>query len=266
MKRLLLVPPWLPTPDNLRLQHTTRRLDRIIYGLIDERRNSPEARDDLLSMLLHAQDEDDGTGMTDKQLRDEVMTLFLAGHETTALALTWAWYLLAQYPDIEAKLADELQAALNGRAPTVADRARLPYTEQVALEVMRLYPPAWAVSREVVQECAIGGHRIPPNTIVLVSQWVMHRDPRYYEEPDRFNPDRWANDFARRLPKYAYFPFGGGPRVCIGNTFAMMEMTLLLAAIAPQFRFRLVPSQTIKLQPAITLRPEQGIRMTLCRR
>jgi cytochrome P450 len=266
MKRLFLVPPWLPTPDNLRLRHITRRLDGIIYGLIDERRNSPEERDDLLSMLLHAQDEDDGTGMTDRQLRDEVMTLFLAGHETTALALSWAWYLLAQHPEIEAKLADELRSVLNGRPPTVADRASLPYTERVALEVMRLYPPAWAVSREVVQECEIGGRRIPPGTIVLVCQWAMHRDPRYYDEPDSFNPDRWANDFARRLPKYAYFPFGGGPRVCIGNTFAMMEMTLLLAAIAPQFRFRLVPNQTIKLQPAITLRPEQGIRMTICRR
>jgi cytochrome P450 len=239
------------------------QLDEVIHGIIRQRRAAEAGGGDLLSILLRARDAEDGRGMTDRQLRDEVMTLFLAGHETTANALAWAWYLLATHPQAEAQLLADLGAVLAGRTPTVADLPRLGCAERVILEAMRLYPPAYLVGREALEDCTVGGHRVPRGTTVFMSQWVLHRDPRFFEAPDEFRPQRWADGLAQRLPKCAYFPFGAGPRVCIGNTFAMMEATLILATLAPAFRFALVPGQAVKPWPSVTLRPADGINVVL---
>jgi cytochrome P450 len=260
---LVPLPLWLPTPGNLRMRRAVRRLDEVLYRFIRERRQAGGDRGDLLSILLHARDEDDKTGMTDKQVRDEAMTLFLAGHETTALALSWAWYLLATHPAAEAALADEVRAVLGGRPATVADLPRLRTTEHVVLEAMRLYPPAYVIGREATAEVIIGGYRVPRGRTVLMSQWVVHRDPRFFERPEEFLPQRWADDLAARLPKYAYFPFGGGPRVCIGNTFALMEAVLILATVAQRYRFTLKPGCTVTPWPTFTLRPLPGIPTVL---
>jgi cytochrome P450 len=265
MQNPIILPEWVPTPTSLRLRRAVRRLDAIVYRMIEERRRRREERDDLLSLLLHAQDED-GSRMTNQQLRDETMTLFLAGHETTALALTWTWYLLAQHPEVEARLVDELERVVGGRTPTVADMSRLRYTERVIQEVMRLYPPVYAIGREAVQDCVIGGYHVPAGTTLLMSQWVMHRHPRYFPAPEVFNPDRWTEEHAKRLPKYAYFPFGGGPRVCIGNTFAMLEAVLVLATLAPKVHFSLLPGHPVRPRPLVTLRPEYGIKGIITRR
>jgi cytochrome P450 len=260
------LPDWVPTPNNVRLRRAIRRLDEVLYQIIDRRRASTEDRGDLLSLLLHAQDEDDGSHMTDRQLRDEAMTLFLASHETTALALSWTWYLLAQHPEVEAELEAELEAVLGGRTPAVADLPRLAYTERVVMESMRLYPPAYGLGREASRDCEIGGYPVPAGRTVFMYQWIVHRDPRFYDQPNEFLPNRWANGLAQRLPRFAYFPFGGGPRQCIGNTFAMMEAVLVLATIAQKFRVRLVPGHAVTLWPTITLRPRNGIKAVLTRR
>ena len=262
---LALLPAWLPTPGNVRLRKAVRRLDRIIDGIISRRRAGGARRDDLLALLLQAREEDPGR-MTDRLLRDEALTFLLAGHDTTALALSWTWYLLAQHPEAEAKLLAELRAVLGGRAPTVADLPRLRYTEQVLSEALRLYPPSWALARVALRDCDIGGQRVAAGTILLMSQWVMHRDPRYFEGPEAFDPDRWAGDLSTRLPRCAYFPFGAGPRLCIGNTFALMEASLLLATIAQQFRLTPVPGHRVTPRPDIVLRPECGVQMVLHRR
>jgi cytochrome P450 len=199
--------------------------------------------------------------MTDQQLRDEVMTLFLAGHETTALALSWSWYLLAQHPEVESKLAKELKAILDGRSPTVADLQRLSYTEMIIRESMRLYPPAWVLGREAIRGFEMNGASIPGGAQLMISPWLMHRDPRYFDQPETFRPERWANEQMKQLPKYAYFPFGGGPRLCIGNSFAMMEATLILATVAQRFHFELAPNQRVLPLPSITLRPKNGVRV-----
>jgi cytochrome P450 len=254
-----LPPPiWLPTPGNLRLRRAVRRLDAILFGFIRQRRAQPSDRGDLLSLLLAARDEA-GSGMTDRQVRDEAMTLFLAGHETTGLVLSWSWYLLAQNADVEEKLAAEVRQVLGEREPAVDDCPRLKYAEMVALEAMRLYPPAYVVGREALVDCAIGGFRVPRGTTLLMSQWVMQRDPRFFAEPERFRPERWSEEAIKTLPKFAYFPFGGGPRLCIGNTFAMMEMVLVLAAIVQRFHFRLQPGAVVMPLPTFTLRPLPGI-------
>jgi cytochrome P450 len=263
---LALLPVWLPTPENLRVHRAIRRLDKVVYRMIADRRRSPEDRGDLLSILLLAQDADDGSRMTDRQVRDEVMTLFMAGHETTAVALSWTWYLLAQHPEVDARLADELRATLGGRPPAVADLPALRYTEMVVMESMRLYPPAYGIGREAVRSTEVAGHSVPVGGIVIMPTWVVQRDARWFDEPDAFRPERWANDAARRLPRFAYFPFGGGPRQCIGNVFATMEATLILAALAQRFRLALMPAQRVTPTPYITLRPEPGIRMRLERR
>ncbi|MBV8855553.1 MAG: cytochrome P450 [Acidobacteria bacterium] len=255
----------LPTPAHLRFNRDVRKIDRFVYRLIEERRASREDTGDLLSMLLAAQDED-GSGMTDKQLRDELMTIFLAGHETTALALTWAWYLLAQNPEAEAKLAAELDEVLEGRAPTVEDLPRLRYADWVVKESMRLYPPAWAVGRECVRECEVGGYRVPTGMQVFGFQWVVQRDPRWFTDPLAFRPERWGEESISRLPKYAYFPFGGGPRLCIGNYFATMEAVLILSTIARRFRLRPIPGKEVEVLPALSLRPKHGLKMTLEKR
>jgi cytochrome P450 len=263
---VLPLPLGFPTPTNLRFNRTLKKLNAVIYKMITQRRRSQAEGDDLLSLLLHARDEDDGTGMTDRQLRDEAMTLFLAGHETTASALSFTWYLLAQHPAVEQKMLDELTSVLNGRTPTVADLPRLVYTERVLLESMRLYPPAFGFGRLAKVDCEIGGYRIPRGTTVIMVPWVTHRDGRWFEQPLEFLPERWAGDFAKRLPRYAYFPFGGGPRLCIGNQFAMMESTLVLATMLPRFHCELLPGAPMVPRPVVTLRPAHGVHVRLHKR
>jgi cytochrome P450 len=253
----------LPTRANRRFHEAVAQIDEFVYRVINQRRESGEDYGDLLSMLLQAQDEDDGTQMTDQQLRDETMTLFLAGYETTSLALSWAWYLLAQNPEAETKLWRELDEVLCGRAPQVADMPSLRYTEMIAKETMRLYPPAYIVGREAIKDCEVGGYGVPAGTQLFMPTWVVHRDERFFESPEEFRPERWTPEFVAQLPRYAYFPFGGGPRVCIGNSFAMMEFVLLMATIAQKFRLRLAPEQKIELFPAMSLRPRHGIKVIL---
>jgi cytochrome P450 len=250
----------LPTPGHRRYFNAVSEIDRIVLRIIAERRASGTDEGDLLSMLLQAQDED-GSQMSDAQLRDEVMTLFLAGHETTALSLSWSWYLLATHPEAEKKFHAELAAVLSGRAPEVSDLPKLKYTEMIAKEAMRLYPPAYAVGREAIEDTEIGGFRVPRNTQLFAFQWVTHRDPRFFDRPNDFDPDRWATDSIQNLPKYAYFPFGGGPRQCIGNYFAMMEVVLLLATIGQRFKFSTVKDHPVEVLPVLSLRPKNGIKV-----
>jgi cytochrome P450 len=252
----------IPVPGTLRMRRARARLDATIYRAIAQRRASGEAHDDLLGMLLAARDEeDDGAGMTDEQLRDELLTLFLAGHETTANALAWTWHLLSQHPDAEARLRDELRTALGGRAPTAADYPALPFTRAVLAESMRIRPPAWTIGRQPLEDFEAGGYRVRAGSIVLVSPWIVHRDPRWWSEPQAFRPERWmAPDFEASLPRMAYFPFGGGPRKCIGEGFAWMEGVLALATLARRWRLRLVPGARVVPEARITLRPV-GLRM-----
>ena len=251
--------------EYLRFRVALRRLDEIVYSIIDERRGSGEDTGDVLSALLHFRDEE-GNRMSDKQIRDETTALFFAGHETTAIALSWTWYLLSWHPGAEAKLVAELQRVLGDRAPTADDLPRLHYTEMVIKESMRLFPPVWRISRRAKEDCEIGGYRVPADTRLIMSQWVVHRDPRFFDNPEAFDPDRWEDGFAEQLPRYAYFPFGGGPRVCIGAGFAMMEGVLLLATIGRRFRLAPLPGHRVAPRASITLRPEQGIPMVLHRR
>jgi cytochrome P450 len=257
----------LPLPQFRRFDQAKARLDAIIYRMIAERRRRGEDRGDLLSMLLLAQDtEGDGGRMSDEQLRDELMTIFLAGHETTANALTWTWYLLSQNPEAAAILHEEIDRVLGGRVPTFEDVSELKYTEMVVTESMRLYPPAWALGRIALEEHEIGGYFVPAKSLVLMSQFVMHRDPRYFSDPLRFDPDRWTPEARESRPQFSYFPFGGGPRRCIGEGFAWMEGILLLATLAQQWQMRLVPNHPVALKPVMTLRPKHGMRMTVTRR
>jgi cytochrome P450 len=262
-----LLPKFVPIPTNKRLQRAVRQLDRVIYGIIGQRRASGQMSGDLLSVLLQMQD-DQGVGMTDKQLHDEIMTLFLAGHDTTANALSWTWLLLGRNPDVAAQLREELDRVLGGRAPTPADLPRLPYTDMVLRESMRLYPPVWIIGRRALKPFRLGEFELPAHTNVLMSQLLMHHDPRYFPDPERFDPERWSAGDVRNssLPRFAYFPFGGGPRVCIGAGFAMMEAVLLLATIAQKFQIDLIPGQTIEMLPSVTLRPKTGIQVTVRRR
>lgn len=254
----------LPLPHVRRFQKARARLDETIYRIIEERRRSNEDRGDLLSMLLAARDEEgDGGQMNDEQVRDEVMTLFLAGHETTANLMTWTWYLLSQHPDVEARLHEELDAVLAGRQPTIEDVPSLRYTEMVVAESMRLYPPAWAIGRLALKEHEVGGYTIPAKALVLLSPYVTHRDERYFPDPTRFDPQRWTQEAKESRPQFAYFPFGGGTRRCIGEGFAWMEGILLLASLGRNWRMRLVPGHRVETMPVITLRPKHGMRMTV---
>jgi cytochrome P450 len=266
MGSLIPVPYWVPTPLNLAFERAARRLDRIILAIISHRRQSKEDRGDLLSMLLHAQDEESGQRMTDQQLRDEAMTLFMAGHETTANTLAWAWYLLANHPRCEERLHAELDQVLEGRAPALADLPRLPYTGMIITETLRVYPTVWMVGREPVEPVELGGHRIPAGTTVFMPQWTIHRDSRWFDDPESFLPERWEYGLLEKLPRYAYFPFGGGPRICIGNNFALMEAALLLATIAGRFRLPLAPEAKVTPMPSMTLRPARGVKVVVRRR
>ena len=261
----MLLPPWvryLPLPFLIRVRRAVRQLDDVVYRIIRERRRSENDNGDLLSMLMSARDED-GSRMTDRQLRDEVMTFLLAGHETTALSLSWAWYLLSENPEAENKLHHELARVLDGKNPSFEDLPRLCYTEAVVKESVRLYPPAWSLARTAAEDFGIGGYLVPAGSNVVMSQWIMHRDPRFFPSPEQFDPGRWFEEHTQRLPRFAYFPFGGGPRYCVGASFAMMEATLLLAAIAQRFRLRMVPGHKVVPVPSITLRPKYGIKMSL---
>ena len=260
----------VPTPNTRRFRAAKERLDSILYEFIRQRRaredEAEDPRSDLLSMLLHARDAD-GTRMTDEQLRDEVMTLFLAGHETTALALTWAFLLLSQHPEIEAKLHRSLEEALGDRTPTLADLPRLKYADMIIDEAMRLYPPAWSMGREAIEDVRIGEWLFPKGTNVWFTPWSIHRDPRWFDRPDDFVPERWEGGaLEKRLPRYAYFPFGGGPRICIGQAFAQMEAVLLLATISRKFKLEVLPKQDLRPMPAVTLRPRKGLRVKVLRK
>ncbi|OFW22529.1 MAG: cytochrome P450 [Acidobacteria bacterium RIFCSPLOWO2_02_FULL_65_29] len=252
----------LPIPALRRSRAARETLDRIIYAMIAERRTSPSDRGDLLSMLLMAQDEEaGGQGMSDLEVRDEAMTIFLAGHETTANALAWTWYLLSQTPEVEAALHEEIDRVLGGRLPTVADIPALPFVEKVVTESMRLYPPAWIIGRRALEDYEVGEYLIPARSIVVMSPYLVHRDARYFPDPERFWPDRWTAEFKARLQPFAYFPFGGGARRCIGESFAWMELVLVVSTIAQRWRLRLVPGRSVVPQPVVTLRVKGGLRM-----
>lgn len=259
------VPAWLPTPRNARMNRAVKQLDELIYAIIAKRRASAP-REDFLGTLLAAQD-DAGVRMSDQQLRDEAMTLFLAGHETTALTMAHTFYLLSKHPDVERRLFAELSSVLGDRLPRGEDAKALPYVERVLKESMRLYPPAWTLGREAAEDIEVGGVHVPKGAQILLSQWIVHRDPRWFPNPEGFDPDRWTPERTKALPRYAYFPFGGGPRTCIGNHFAMMEATMLLAVIARRFRIELLPNQELEVAPSVTLRPRgPGLRARLVER
>ena len=249
---------FFPTPGARRFERVMRNLDNFIYGLIRERRASGEDTGDLLSMLLQARDED-GNGMSDQQLRDELTTLMVAGLDTTALTLAWAFYLLSQNVEADQKLFSEVQTVLGNRPPAFEDLPKLTYADAIIKETMRLYPAGWILGREALHDCQIGGVKIGKGTSVLMSQWLKHRDERYFPQAKKFLPDRWLDEENKKLPKFAYFPFGGGPRICIGNAFAVMEATLVLAVIAQKFRLTAEEGYAVQPFPAITLQPKDGI-------
>ena len=252
----------LPLPSNARFRRAVAALDRVVYRIIAERRADRRDRGDLLSMLLLAQDEEgDGGGMTDRQLRDEVMTILLAGHETTANALTWTWHLLAQNPAAEARLHEEIDRALGGRTPGFDDFPALGHVERVLAESMRLYPPAWGIGRRALAPYVVGGYAIPAGGLVAMSPYVVHRDARWWPEPLRFDPGRFLPEARAARPRFSYFPFGGGARQCIGESFAWMEGVLVIATLAQRFRFRAIPGASVEPQPLITLRPRHGLPM-----
>ncbi len=253
----------LPLPSNRRYAQAQKRLDQTVYRMIAEHRREAQ-RDDLLGLMLEAQDEEGGTGsMSDLQLRDESMTIFLAGHETTAIATTWTWYLLAQHPEVQQELRAELRRVLDGRLPDFEDLPQLVYTRRVLAEALRLYPPAYVIGREPVRDVQVGGYILPAGSTVFMSQYIMHRNPSYFPDPERFDPQRWTPEAEADRPKYSYFPFGGGPRVCIGEQFAWTEGILVLATLAQHWRPRLKGSAPVGLQPMITLRPQGGVPMVL---
>jgi cytochrome P450 len=257
----------LPVPGLMRFRKAKSRLDAVVQRMIEEHRRQGEDRGDLLSMLLASRDEEaDHSGMTDAQLRDEVLTIFLAGYETVANALAWTWLLLGQNPTAEARFHAELDEVLGGRLPALDDLPRLRYTEMVFAESMRLYPPAWAMGRQSVKDVELGPYSLPSGTYFFFSQYIMHRTAEHFPDPLRFDPERFTTEQKARREKFTYFPFGGGGRQCIGEAFAWMEGVLILATLGQQWKLRLVPGQHIEVQPKITLRPKYGIRVVPQRR
>ncbi|MBV9672531.1 MAG: cytochrome P450, partial [Verrucomicrobia bacterium] len=239
------------------------KLNQMLAEMINDRRNSAVQGEDLFSLLFSAQDNESGARMSDQQLRDEAMTLFLAGHETTANGLCWTLFLLAKHPEIQTRLHVELETVLEGQRPTVTQLGRLVYLEKVIRESLRLYPPAYIMGRRTVQDYSLAGVKIPAGSILFFSQWTTQRSSRLYSDPDIFDPERWTPQFLAALPRFGYFPFGGGPRQCIGEGFAWMEMSLVLAFLIQKWRFELIPGQSIKPKPAMTLRSSQPIYMRL---
>lgn len=257
----------LPIPPIRKLKHARKTLDEVIYKIIDARRASGEDKGDLLSMLLHAQDEETGHAMTDEQVRDECLTLFLAGHETTANALTWTFYQLSQNPEVEAQLVAELDEVLGDRDIVPEDFSRLKYTEKVLAESMRLFPPAWTIGRLSTESHVFGGVEIPAKSLILASQYVMHRDPRFWEDAEKFRPERWETQSIKEAGnKFIYFPFSKGVRNCIGEGFAWMESVLLVATLLRKWKLSLDPSQKIGVQAMVTLRPKHGMKMKISKR
>jgi len=256
------IPGTWPTPENRRARREMQFMDSLVYRIIAERKQETEPRNDLLTLLMAAMHED-GSQMTERQLRDETMTLFVAGHETTALTLAWTWYLLGENPAAEARLHEELGEVLGGRPADVCDLEKLPYLHAVVLESLRLFPPAYMLARMNVEPARFGEYEIPPRTTLLSSQWILHRDARFFDEPERFLPERWLGGLEQKLPPGVYFPFGDGPRRCIGQGFAMLESALVIAAIAQKFRFRLTPGFPVVTEPLVTLRPKYGIEMKI---
>lgn len=264
-RSLIHLPDWIPTPLRIRKQRTIQMLEDVIMPIIEERRESLEDRGDLLSMLLMAQD-DDGSGMTDEQVKHEALTIVLAGHETTANALTWALYLLSQHPEIESTLHEEIDSVLASRTPALDDLKNLPYTEMVLKEAMRLYPPAWSVGRQTQEATELAGYPIRRKSMAIVSIYAAHRNEDYFPNPEQFDPERFTPENEAQLHKYAYLPFGGGPRICIGNAFAMMEARLILASIVQHYRLSLLAGHNVEPDPQLTLRPKHGMKMRLHRR
>jgi cytochrome P450 len=256
-------PPWVPTRRNRRAVQALRMLDAIVHQIIAKRRGMGEEQGDLLDMLFAARDEETGVGMNDKQIRDEVMTILLAGHDTSANALAWTWYLLAQHPEIEQKLHTEVIDVLGGRMPMYEDLPKLPYTRMVLDESLRLYPPAWATARQAKTDDEIGGYHIPARAPVTISQYITHRHPAFWDDPETFDPERFSPERSAKRPKFAYFPFSGGPRQCIGNNFALLETQLILAAVVQRYHMQLVPDHPIELEAMINLRPRYGVMVTL---
>lgn len=258
-------PISIPTPRNRHMQAAIHKLDTVVYDIIKERRAHNADTGDLLSMLLLARDEETGEGMSDQQARDEVMTLLLAGHETTANALTWTWYLLSQHPEVESRLHAELAAVLDGNVPAVEHLPLLTYTSMVLQEAMRLYPPIWVLSRKAIGDDELGGFAIPQGSMVILSPYATHRHPEFWEQPEVFDPERFTPERVAARPHYAHFPFGGGPRMCIGSNFSLMEAQLVLATVAQRYRLRLIPGHPVVPEAKITLRPRYGMPMTLQR-
>lgn len=258
----------LPLPSNAKFLYARWKLDRIVYAMIEERsRNPQQHHDDLLQMLLDARDEEgDGSGMDRRQIRDEVLILFLAGHETTANALTWTWYLLSQHPEVEQRLHVEIDRVLEDQSPTFEDVMRLPYTRMVIEESMRCFPPVYAIDRDVMEPITLGPYHIPRGSTIFVSPWCLHHDPRYFPDPERFDPDRWLPEEKERRPKHCYFPFGMGTRSCIGEQFAWAEAIVLLAALARNWRAELMPGTVVEPYPLITVRPKNGLPVILRKR
>ena len=265
-KQLIPIPEQFPTPGNINYKNAIKKLNNYVYRIINERRVSGEDPGDLLSMMMQARDEDDGSQMSDKQLRDEIATLIFAGHETSANTLAWTWMLLSQNPETQVKLHSELKQVLGDRPPQLTDMPALPYTNMVIKEAMRLYPVVWNLSAEATKECKIGNYQVPANCTMLISQWVMHRSEKYFEDAQSFKPERWESGLEKQLPTGVYIPFGGGPRTCIGKNFALMEAVLLLATIAQKFEINLVANQSIIPAPTITLQPRNGIKVSLKQR
>ena len=259
----LSLPASVPTRRNRRFKQAVQRLDAITYQVIEEHRRGEVQSDDLLGMLLEARDEETGEGLSNTQLRDEVGTFLLAGHETTAMTLAWTWYMLSKHTAVEHKLHAELAAVLGGRLPTAADIPQLPYTRMVIQEVMRMYPAAWAMTRGIIEDDEIGGYPIKAGAIMILSPYVTHRHPDFWDNPEGFDPERFTPERIAERPRYAYFPFGGGPRQCIGNEFALMEAQLIVATVAQRYRLNLIPGQKVEPDPIFTLRPNTAVRMAL---
>jgi cytochrome P450 len=254
----------LPLPHNFRFNKARKRLNDTIYRMIKDRRDSGADQGDLLSMLILARDtEGDKGGMTDLQVRDEAMTIFLAGYETITNTLTWTWYLLSQHPEVEKKFHEELDQALAGKVPTMEDLAKLPYTQMILTEAMRLYPAAWMIAREPLDECQIGGYTIPANSILFMCPYAIQRLPEYYPDPEKFDPERWAGKAKDSRPRFAYFPFGGGPRQCIGEPYALMEGALIMATLAQKWKFKMKEGHPVAIQANVTIRPKYGMPMVL---
>jgi len=263
MFRRLRLPHWVPTPAHRRFRAAVGTLEQVVYRLIAQRRASGERRDDVLSMLVEARDAETGEGMSDRQIRDEVMTIFLAGHETTATTLAWAWYQLSLHPEVCRRMEEEVDQVLHGRVPEAEDVPRLTFTRMVVDETLRLYPAAWMFARTALEEDEVAGYHVPAGQMLMISPYVLHRRAELWPNPEAFDPWRFTPERALHRHKYAYLPFSGGQRVCIGNNFALMEATLILAMAAQRFRLDLVPGRPVRAQPASTLRPRPGVWMAV---